>query len=390
LDTGDLVLEVSGGGPTQPVGRTVLIDEQAMRSSDHPLICSNFCRRLVLSNHVDPRFVWYQLHHLYLAGDTNQYQRATTNIRNLQVPNFLAGTELVIPPRAEQERIVAAIDERFSRLDAGVVALERMRRNLKRMRDSLLSTLADGAANWTTLGEIAEIIGGVTKDIKRQTDPDLIEVPYLRVANVQRGYLDLEVVTTIRVPEAKAETLYLQPGDILFNEGGDRDKLGRGWVWQGEIPKCIHQNHVFRARLKTAAFEPKFVSMHGNTFGRSWFEAMGKQTTNLASLNLTTLKVFPVPVMPISKQKELVVASENQASRVAVLDRAIETAARRALKLRFAILAAAFSGTLVGQDPSEEPASSLLQRITTERGSSNGRNVYPAHKQRTGRTKVVA
>ncbi|MGH8931455.1 MAG: hypothetical protein ACRDZO_12725 [Egibacteraceae bacterium] len=86
---------------------------------------------------------------------------------------------------------------------------------------------------WTTLGEIAELKGGVTKDSKRQHDHSFVEVPYLRVANVQRGCLDLREVATIRVAPEKAKLLRLQYGDVLLNEGGDRDKLGRGWVWQG-------------------------------------------------------------------------------------------------------------------------------------------------------------
>ena len=131
--------------------------------------------------------------------------------------------------------------------------------------------------------------GGVTKDSKREADPGYVEYPYLRVANVQRGFLDLSVVTTIRAHHDKAEKLVLQHGDILFNEGGDRDKLGRGWVWEGQIENCIHQNHVFRARLTNGGFDPYFISMHANTWGQRWFERHGKQTTNLASINLATL-----------------------------------------------------------------------------------------------------
>ena len=97
LKLGDIVLEVSGGGPTQPVGRTVLIDEEALKSAEDALICSNFCRRIVLSRELNPWFVWYQLLHGYSRGNTDAFQRATTNIRNLQVPRYLAGTYLVVP-----------------------------------------------------------------------------------------------------------------------------------------------------------------------------------------------------------------------------------------------------------------------------------------------------
>ena len=193
-------------------------------------------------------------------------------------------------------------------------------------------TPVDGA--WTTLGEIANLTGGVTKDSKRQSDPSFIEVPYLRVANVQRGYLDLGQVTTIRVPPEKARALRLERGDILFNEGGDRDKLGRGWIWQGELNECIHQNHVFRARLITDEFDPKFVSLHGNTFGKAWFEQMGKQTTNLASLNLTTLKRFPIPVLPVDKQRQIVAKAERELTLVDSLGAAIDRGLMRSERLR--------------------------------------------------------
>ena len=210
---------------------------------------------------------------------------------------------------------MAAIEEAFSLLDAGEAGLHATRTRLKRMRDSVLAAAVTGqlvpqdptdtpaerllrelgiealgdvqdlppvpaAWRWATLGKVAEVVGGVTKDAKRQNDPGSVEVPYLRVANVQRGYLDLTTVTTIRVPRSKAEQLTLRPGDVLFNEGGDRDKLGRGWVWEGQVADCIHQNHVYRARLATG-LELKLLSWWGNTFGRAWFEFDGKQTTNL-------------------------------------------------------------------------------------------------------------
>jgi type I restriction enzyme S subunit len=193
----------------------------------------------------------------------------------------------------------------------------------------------------------------------------------LRVANVQRGFLDLSEITTIRVAPAKAAALVLRPGDVLFNEGGDRDKLGRGWVWSGEIEACIHQNHVFRARVNEA-FEPRFVSWHGNTFGRSWFEAHGRQTTNLASLNLTTLKAFPVPAAPLDVQRQIVARIEEQTSAVDALRAATERAQRRSESLRRSVLERAFAGDLVAQDPSDEPVSALLDRMRAKRAAAPG------------------
>lgn len=310
--------------------------------------------------------------------------------------------KLPVAPTAEQERIVAAIEEAFSKLDAGEAGLRAVRQLLKRMREAILNAAATGrlvpqdptdtpaaklladlgveAAEpdgvpelppswaWTELGVIAEVVGGVTKDSKRQSDASFVEVPYLRVANVQRGFLDLETITTIRVAPEKAAQLELQRGDVLFNEGGDRDKLGRGWVWEGQIASCIHQNHVFRARL-SGGVEPKLVSIWGNTFGRWWFEDRGKQTTNLASLNLKTLKAFPVPIAPVEEQSRILEEVERQMSFLDACERAVDVGLARASGLRRSLLKAAFEGRLVPQDPSDEPATVMLERIRAERAA---------------------
>jgi len=169
---------------------------------------------------------------------------------------------------------------------------------------------------WTTLGELADVVGGVTKDSKRQSDPALPLVPYLRVANVQRGHLDLTEVAQIRVPESTLDRLRLMPGDVLLNEGGDRDKLGRGWVWEGQIEDCIHQNHVFRARITSDALDPTLLALFANECGREWFERQASQTVNLASISLTKVKRLPVPVPPQAEQRRILAALEDHLSRI--------------------------------------------------------------------------
>lgn len=312
-------------------------------------------------------------------------------------------TPAPVPPLPEQQRIVLAIDEALSKAAAGVAGLRTVRKLLSRLRDAVLAAALSGhlvaqdpsdtsAAKlladlgldpleqddlpplpstwvWSSLGDLADVVGGVTKDSKRQDDPAFVERPYLRVANVQRGYLDLDVVTTIRLSVDKAAKLELQAGDVLFNEGGDRDKLGRGWVWDGQIDGCIHQNHVFRARL-VPGVEPKLVSIWGNTFGQSWFETYGKQTTNLASINLKTLKAFPIPIAPPEEQARIVAEVERQMSFVEACERAIDAGLAQSAALRRSLLYAAFEGRLVPQDPTDEPASGLLQRIRAERAAA--------------------
>jgi type I restriction enzyme, S subunit len=190
-------------------------------------------------------------------------------------------------------------------------------------------------------------------------------VPYLRVANVQRGYLNLAEVKTIEATETEIRDLRLQRGDVLLNEGGDRDKLGRGWIWNDELRECIHQNHVFRVRPDRTRIEPKYLSYYTNTHGQRYFLEQGKQTTNLASINLTKLGALPIPVPPLELQRAMVSEIDRT---LAVANRTadeIDVQLARATKLRHAILRSGFEGKLVPQNPTDEPASVLLDRIRT-------------------------
>jgi type I restriction enzyme S subunit len=229
---------------------------------------------------------------------------------------------------------------------------------------------------WARLGEVADLKGGLTKGKKRKPTDTLREVPYLRVANVQRGFLDLQEVSTIEATYDEVEMLRLEPGDVLFNEGGDRDKLGRGWVWREELPLCIHQNHVFRARLfERDGIQPKFVSWYGNSAGQKYFWDEGKHTTNLASINLTKLSNFPVPVPPAGEQQRLVAELESYVSRLDAAVAGLKRVQANLKRYRASVLKAAVEGKLVPTEAelarvegrTYEPASELLARILKER-----------------------
>ena len=144
LRPGDIVVEISGGGPGQPVGRTLLIDAEAIGRAPHPLICGNFCRLLRLHPALDPGFVHLALREKYLRGDVWHFQNQTTNLRNLQFDEYLDGTLLRVPPLEEQRRIAAAARELLTR--AGVVrdSLRAGRRVLRRFRQSILAAAAEG------------------------------------------------------------------------------------------------------------------------------------------------------------------------------------------------------------------------------------------------------
>lgn len=175
-------------------------------------------------------------------------------------------------------------------------------RRYERYRDSGVEWLGAVPAHWTVtrLKFIAHVQTGVAKG-KDNTGQKTIVVPYLRVANVQDGYLDLEDVATIEIPADDLPRYRLRAGDVLMNEGGDFDKLGRGHVWDGSIDPCIHQNHVFAVR--PFGVSPQWLNLvTGSAYAQFYFMSRSKQSTNLASISSTNVMELPVVLPPSAEQ----------------------------------------------------------------------------------------
>ena len=156
------------------------------------------------------------------------------------------------------------------------------------------------------LGELAHISSGITLG-NEYDGADAIEVPYLRVANVQDGYLDLSDIKAIKISKENLARYLLKDGDVLMNEGGDFDKLGRGAIWRGEVDSCCHQNHVFKVRANRSLLIPEYLAYwSASPYGKKYFVINSKQSTNLASINSSQLKKFPVLIQSPKEQKEIV------------------------------------------------------------------------------------
>lgn len=144
-------------------------------------------------------------------------------------------------------------------------------------------------------------------------------MPYLRVANVQDGHLNLSEIKYIEVLEDKVERYLLKKGDVLMTEGGDFDKLGRGTIWNSEIKNCLHQNHVFAVRPDQEILLPYFLNAFSSSeHGKFYFKLCSKQSTNLASINSSQLKNFIVP-LPSKPEQELITTC------LSTWDKAIQT-----------------------------------------------------------------
>ncbi|MBN1935087.1 MAG: restriction endonuclease subunit S [Anaerolineae bacterium] len=152
--------------------------------------------------------------------------------------------------------------------------------------------------------------------------------PYLRVANVQRGYIDLTEIKHLEVFPPEMGKYRLEPGDILLCEGNSADLVGRGAIWHGEIAECVHQNHVLRVRLDSQRALSEYVLAYINSnAGQAYFRSKAKRTTNLASINSREVAQMPIPLPPLDVQHEIV--RRVQAGR-AEIARLREQAARRA------------------------------------------------------------
>jgi type I restriction enzyme S subunit len=159
---------------------------------------------------------------------------------------------------------------------------------------------------WQTVDSVLHVTGGVTLG-RKLTGRKMLSKPYLRVANVQRGHLDLHQIKEIEVPEDEVEKYRLRNGDLLITEGGDWDKVGRTAIWRDELPECLHQNHVFRARAVTMEWDPRWAEMYLNAApAKEYFAGSSKQTTNLASINMTQLRACAFPVPPLAEQHRIV------------------------------------------------------------------------------------
>ena len=184
------------------------------------------------------------------------------------------------------------------------------------LKDSGIEWLGEIPAHWETvhLKHVATVQTGLTLG-KDYGSLSLEERSYLRVANVQDGFLDLSCITTIRVPQSEIVRCELQTGDILMTEGGDRDKLGRGYIWHGEISGCLHQNHIFAVRVNADRLLPEYlILLMTSPYGRRYFELTAKQTTNLASTNTTKLKAFPLLLPSVEEQKRIAEYVAQQSS----------------------------------------------------------------------------
>ena len=276
LRAGDLLLVKSSGSQLH-VGKTAVVTKQI---EEIGCCYSNFTSRLRSKQcSANSRFLWYYLNNSPGRDQLFYHGTTTTGLINLTATSIGIG-KIALPQLAEQQAIATYLDTGCAAIDVAIASKRKQIESLTGIRKSLLQRVVTRGISQTPalvatgnfwleqipqgwslvmLKRLADIQGGITLG-KSYEDVETVEYPYLRVANVQDGYVDLHDVTLLDVPPAVAAGVMLRAGDVLMTEGGDLDKLGRGTVWNGQIEPCLHQNHVFAVRFRTHQLLPHFLA----------------------------------------------------------------------------------------------------------------------------------
>lgn len=356
LEDGDLLLSRSG-----TVGRSFIYS-----STKHdPCAYAGYLVRFVLDREkLSPEYAFY----FTKTGNFYEWLRSNSiesTIGNVSGDKY-ANMPTVVPPPDEQRAIATFLDRETERIDALIEKKERLIDLLEEKRTALISRVVtegldrdvemqDSGVEWleevpagwdvARLKFLTEVQSGIAKGKRYDEDVETIELPYLRVANVQDGFLNLDEVSEIEVATDEVERYLLRAGDVLMTEGGDYDKLGRGTVWNGNIEPCLHQNHIFAVRPRSV--ESEWVALVTQArYAKHFFIVQSVQSTNLASISMSSLQDLPVVVPPRETRQAILDHVDRETERIDTLTRKVEAAIDRLKEYRTALISAAVTGQI--------------------------------------------
>lgn len=290
---------------------------------------------LQCNEHILPGFADYWFRSVFVG---RKFKYLSKNIRYSLTYEDFSTLTLPYPPLPEQYAIVTHLDSALTKIDEIIADAKASIEDYKTWKAAVLyeavtkgtshaQQLKDSGAQWignipshwqvSKIGRFIKIRSGITLGKTYPQGTELIEMPYLRVANVKAEGFALEDVAKIKVTPDEAEKYALKSGELLMTEGGDRDKLGRGTIWHEEISPCLHQNHVFAVTCDENWLLTEYLAyLSASPVGREYFDLTAKKTTNLASTNSNTIMQFKVPIPPVSEQREIVALLDQKCAAI--------------------------------------------------------------------------
>ena len=373
LRPGDLLLSEASGSPGE-------VGKPAMYTGEIDGCCfQNTLIRVRVPDALSPAFYEQYFREQAMNGQFAAGSRGV-GIHHLGAKT-LSDWPVPLPARAEQDRIVTKIEEAFSKLGAGEAGLRIVRKRLVRMRESVLTAAVSGelvsgrsgTKAWRAC-ELRDVTALQNYGIsaKAHEDPQPEDVPILRMGNIQGGMIDDRKLKYV-APSAKDVTKrLLQHGDLLFNRTNSAELVGKTAVYVGTPVGATFASYLIGVRLTSAADPHWCAAVMNSRLGRDYCASVVTQQVGQANVNGTKLSRFPIPLPPIEEQERIVAEVERQFSFIDACERAVDAGLVKAAALRRSVLKAAFEGKLVEQDPSDEPASVLLERIRAERAATSG------------------
>lgn len=408
IEKGDILIVKDGAttGKTSIVRDSFPFNVSAV--NEHVFLARTF-------NEINNYYIFYYLFSIYGQKFVKKnFKGSAQGGINL---SFFKNTFVPIPPINEQIRIVSKIEELFTRLDTGIYELKQAKERLKIYRQSVLKHAFEGKLTeewrishkdqlelvsalinkinkqkknskknkrkslkidssklyalpeewtWTNMGSIGEVTGGLTKNSKREDFP--LNLPYLRVANVYANKLDLNEIKEIGIKESEIERVRLKKGDLLVVEGnGSKTQIGRVALWDGSIDPCVHQNHLIKVRFLPVEIGNYVLSFFLSGKGRELILDVASSTSGLHTLSISKVSALPIPFPPLLEQLKITEEIGKKITIINELSKYINHNLIGAKILRQSILNKAFIGKLVQQDPKDEPAKKILERINAEK-----------------------
>ncbi len=303
-----------------------------------------------------------------------------------------------LAPTAEQKRIVAAIEEQFTRLDAGLAAVERARQNLQRMRASVLQAAITGKllSGLGTFEErplsdlIANIHAGKSfKCDERPALPD--EWGVVKVSAMTWGEFRESENKTVLPGRHIDERLEIRPGDVLLSRSNTVGYVGAVVKVEHCRPKLLLSDKSLRI-VPSPELTPEWlvISLRSKP-ARRYIEAVATGTSDsMRNISQPKIRALKIPLPTLDEQRRLATEVDRHLAVLTELARTLDALSRRGSWCSSSVLAAAFSGKLVPQDPSEQSASALIEEITAGRAALNGHKPTHIRQRRATRPEVLA